>query len=311
MSFWLSEVMRTKSRHNIVPAIIDRQSLQSLGVLVPLRFNPIKVMPGRHPLGRSGDGMRLLHTRPYIAGEDNPRDIDKYSPPDRPTVMEWEDEAQASIMLLADISASMALANKAALRNACLLQLTYSLWRAGDRVATTLFDNELHKQIRAANLKTQMERLAVMLSALPPDGATDVTAVLQQYLDETRHRHSDLIFVLSDFVSSDDVDVAAATDWRPILHQLQRNIVPVIVSFEVPQEMLGLVKLYDPERKSRRLTWFSRSRIGDINRQERERTAKLISGFRSAGLDYMLVLSQFDIYPQLARLARMRRQRKH
>ena len=163
MSYWLSEAMHTKSRHNTTPAIIGRQDLQALGVLVPVRFNPVKVMPGRHPLACAGDGMRLLRTRPYIAGEDNPRDIDKYSPPDEPSVVEWENEAQASIMLLADVSASMALPHKAALRNACLLQLTYSMWRAGDRIATTLFDDVLHEQIRAPNLKRQMERRCARL----------------------------------------------------------------------------------------------------------------------------------------------------
>ena len=106
-------------------------------------------------------------------------------------------------------------------------------------------------------------------------------------------------------------DIAPAADWRPILKQLHRNVVPVIVSFEVPKEMQGLVKLYDMERKRRQLTWFSQRRIGDVNREERERVANLIRSFRSAGLDYMLVSSQFQIYPQLARLARMRRQRKH
>ena len=305
--------MHTKSRLNTASAIIDRQALHALGVLVPVRFNRVKVMPGRHPLGRAGDGMRILRTRPYIAGEDNPRDIDKYSPPDKPIVVEWENEAQASIMLLADVSASMALPQKAALRNACLLQLTYSMWRAGDRVATTLFDNVLHEQIRAPNLKTQMERLVATLSRSQshPGGTTDVTAVLQQYLGQARHRHCDLLFVVSDFVNTDENDIAPAADWRGILKQLQRNVVPVIVSFEVPKEVQGLVKLYDVERKSRRLTWFSQRRIGRVNREERERVANLIRSFRSAGLDYMLVSSQFQIYPQLARLARMRRQRKH
>ncbi len=187
--------MHTKSRHNSSPAIIGRQALHALGVLVPVRFNPVKVMPGRHPLACAGDGMRLLRTRPYIAGEDNPRDIDKYSPPDEPSVVEWENEAQASIMLLADVSASMALPHKAALRNACLLQLTYSMWRAGDRVATTLFDHVLHEQIRAPNLKTQMERLVATLTGSHAGGTTDVTSVLRQYLGQARHRHCDLLFV--------------------------------------------------------------------------------------------------------------------
>ncbi len=303
--------MHTKSTHNATSAIIDQQALHALGVLVPVRFNPVKIMPGRHPLGRAGDGMRLLRTRPYIAGEDNPRDIDKYSPADAPRVMEWEDEAQASIMLLADVSASMALPQKAALRNACLLQLTYSFWRAGDRVATTLFDNCLQERIRAVNLKMQMQRLIAALSEPRAASTTDINAVFRQYLDQVRHRHSDLLFVVSDFVKTDDSDIIPARDWRPILNQMQRNVVPVVVSFEVPEEMQGLVKLCDVERKRRRITWLSRPRISRVDREERERVKTLARSFRAAGLDYMVVSRQIQIYPQLARLARMRRQRKH
>lgn len=303
--------MHTKPRNNFASPMVDREVLHALGVIVPVQFNPVKVMPGRHPLGRAGDGMRLLRTRPYISGEDNPRDIDKYSPPAEPMVMEWEDEAQASIMLLADVSASMEIAQKSALRNACLLQLTYSLWRSGDRVATSFFDNVLHGQVRAANLKTQMERLAATLIRRQSAGTTDITSVLQQYLGQVGARRSDLLFVVSDFVSSDDRDFSPAGDWQSILNQMKRNVVPVIVSFEVPGEMQGLVNLYDKERKNRRLTWFSRHRISRVNREETERVANLIRGFRSAGLDYMLISNQFQIYPQLAKLARMRRKRKH
>ncbi len=156
-----------------------------------------------------------------------------------------------------------------------------------------------------------MERLAATLIRRQAAGTTDVTSVLQQYLGKVGQRHTDLLFVVSDFVSSDDRNVSPASDWRPILNQMQRNVVPVIVSFEVPGEMQGLVKLYDKERKSRRLTWFSRHRIDRVNQEERERVANLIRGFRSAGLDYMLVSNQFQVYPQLAKLARMRRKRKH
>jgi hypothetical protein len=156
-----------------------------------------------------------------------------------------------------------------------------------------------------------MQRLVAVLSEPRAASTTDITAVFRQYLDQVRHRHSDLLFVVSDFVKTDDSDIIPARDWRPILNQLQRNVVPVIVSFEVPEEMQGLVKLCDVERKRRRITWLSRPRISRVNREERERVKNLARSFRAAGLDYMVVSRQIQIYPQLARLARMRRQRKH
>ena len=52
--------MHMSSVPSSAASIIDRDALHALGVLVPIRFNPIKMLPGRHPLGRAGDGMRLL-----------------------------------------------------------------------------------------------------------------------------------------------------------------------------------------------------------------------------------------------------------
>jgi uncharacterized protein (DUF58 family) len=303
--------MLSISRHSESRSIIDPQALHALGVLVPIRFQPVKVLPGRHPLGRAGDGMRLLRTRPYIAGEDNPRDIDKFSPPGERRVVEWEDEAQASIMLLADISASMVPALKSALRNACLLQLTYSFWRAGDRVGVTFFDDKIYDPIRATNLRMQMQRVASALKVTRGTADTDLSSVLGEYLQQGRQRFSDLLFVVSDFLTSGEHEPEPESEWRPVLNEMHRNIVPVVISFEIPADMTGVMKFWDPERRSRRLVRLSARRVRSINQQEADRVAALVRKFQSAGLDYMILSKQRQIYPQLARLARTRRLRKH
>jgi len=303
--------MLSISRHKTSGPVVDSQALHALGVLVPIRFHPVKMLPGRHPLGRAGDGMRLLRTRPYVAGEDNPRDIDKFSPRGEPSVVEWEDEAQASIMLLADISSSMAPPFKAALRNACLMQLTYSFWRAGDRVSATFFDEKLYSPIRSTNLRMQMQRVAVALDDPQGVAATNVTSVLREYLKQGRQRYSDLLFVLSDFLHPDGGEMDPEIDWRPVLNEMQRNVVPVIISFEIPEHMQGVLKLWDAERGSQCLVRLSARRVRSINEEERSRVELLARKFRSAGLDYMILSQQRQIYPQLARLARTRRLRKH
>lgn len=303
--------MLSISPHNDGRSVIDAHALHALGVLVPIRFRPVKVLPGRHPLGRAGDGMRLLRTRPYVAGEDNPRDIDKFSPPDERRVVEWEDEAQASIVLLADISASMVPPLKSALRNACLLQLTYSFWRAGDRVGMTFFDDKIYDPIRATNLRMQMQRIAIALKKTRGAAETDLSSVLSQYLHQGRQRFSDLLFVVSDFLACGEHDLDPEIEWRPILNEMHRNIVPVVVSFEIPDSLEGVMKFWDPERRSRRLVRLSPRRIRSINRQESERVGTLVRKFQSAGLDYMILSKQRQIYPQMASLARTRRLRKH
>jgi uncharacterized protein (DUF58 family) len=289
---------------------VDQPSLHALGVLVPIRFSPVKLLPGRHPLGRAGLGMRLLRTRPFVAGEDNPRDIDKYSAPDDRQVVEWEDEAQASITLLVDMSASMQTGLKAPVRNACVLQLLYSLWRAGDRVGVALFNTRVRSEIRGANLRSQMQQTAQALLRTPGGASTDVTAALNAFVRRDRRRHSNLLFVISDFLPSDDAGIEPQSEWRSSINEIRHNIVPVIVSFEIPATTAGLVKLVDPEHGERRMAQLSARRVGRINRAERQRTRVLLRRFRSAGLDCMTVAAQGDVYPELTRLARVRRQRR-
>lgn len=302
--------MRMSSVPSSAASIIDRDALHALGVLVPIRFNPIKMLPGRHPLGRAGDGMRLLRTRTFIRGEDNPRDIDKFSPPGNLQVVEWEDEAQASITLLVDQSASMDSHLKAPLRNTCIVQLIYSLWRAGDRVALALFDTEVRERVRAANLRAQMQQTVQALRTQHSKSKTDVTSALNAFVQQDRRRHSNLLFVVSDFVTANGDAFNPQVEWRDAINQSQQNIVPVIVSFELAPETEGLMKVCDAERPARRLTRFSREKVRRINLEERARVTSLVRRFRAAHLDCMTVVHQRDIYPQLAALARVRRRRK-
>ncbi len=303
--------MPTTTQHKDEPSVVDRDALLALGVLMPIKLSPLKFLPGRHPLGRAGSGLRYLRTRPFIQGEDNPRDIDKFSPRGDRQVIEWEEEAQSSITILADISASMGLPIKSSLRNASILQLTYSLWRAGDLVKTILFSSALHQEVKAANLKTQMERLATSLSNIATQDETDISTVLSKYMHTVNKNVPDLIFLVSDFVSMQTNHFHLDAKWRQVLNRMQHNLIPVIISFEVGSGIGGMLKVWDPERQARRLTWFSSARVRKINHEEHLRVEALKNTFRSAGMDYMVINSQRDIYPQLAQLARIRRRRKN
>jgi uncharacterized protein (DUF58 family) len=303
--------MRTTTPHNDNRSAFDRKALQALGVLMPIKLSPQKILPGRHPLGRAGDGLRFLRTRPFIQGEDNPRDIDKFSTPGERQVIEFEGEAQASVTILADVSDSMAIPFKSTLRNACLMQLTYSLWRSGDQVKTIFFSSEIHQEIKAANLKTQLELLNTSLSNITSHDTTNISTVLKKYMHQVQRSVPDILFVVSDFVSLQKKDFSLDSQWRGVLNHLRHNLIPVIVTFKVPSGIQGMLKVWDPERQSRRLTWFSSSRVRKINQKEKDRVEALTSTFRSVGLDYLIITSQREIYPQLAQLARNRRRRKN
>lgn len=303
--------MRTKEDGPEADTILDKRRLQALGVLLPIKLKSLTFLPGRHPLGRAGEGMRFLRTRPYEPGEDNPRDIDKFSPVDEYWINEWESEVRASIVLLCDMSGSMAFAPKDAVRNLALLQLTYSLWRASDRIRTVLYNGDDREVFEERNLKTQMERLSRRLSDHSWADGLEPLDALQAFGLRSRGVRDDLIFLISDFSPMSDSGVDHTSQkWRSVLRRLSGDLVPVIVSFKLSRDIIGSVKLWDPERRTQRLTFLSPARIDRINEQEMHRVLKIESFFRALGLDYLIVRHERDVYPQLAKLTGLRRRRR-
>jgi uncharacterized protein (DUF58 family) len=287
---------------------VGEAELQKLGVLVPLRFQPLRVRPGRHALGRAGDGMRLLRSRPYVAGEDNPRDIDKFSPLTRPEVIEWEHEARATIGLLCDTSASTASALIAPLRDLCALQLTYSLGRAGDRVVLSLFDDAIRQRVEAANLAGQMRMSAERLDSAEPRRATDIDAVIRDYARINARSMPQLTFILSDFCG---IDADALPRWlKTAMPTCYRTVVPVVLSYSMPETLRGAMKVSDAESSGRRLIRLSKSRIRAINAGERERAASIVQACRCAGIDAFPVTRQRDVFPALVEFSKRRRGRR-
>lgn len=291
--------------------ILDKRRLQALGVLLPIRLHAMSFLPGRHPLGRAGDGMRFLRTRPYEPGQDNPRDIDKFSPPDEYWINEWEAEAQAFVGLYGDASGSMRFGPKAAIRNLVLLQLTYSLWRASDRVRTVLYGVHDYELIAEKNLKSQLEMLSDRLSRNPLVPGQDAYDLLQRISADRSTTRDDLVFVVSDYCP-----VAlggrrrSVEEWRASLRRMPFEVVHSLISFELPRGQRGAIKLWDPERGTQRLTLLTPSRIDRINDEERRRVAELEFLFRSLGQDFVILRRERDVYPALARLARLRRRRR-
>lgn len=287
---------------------LDRRRLQALGVLLPIRLTALSFFTGRHPLGRAGEGMRYLRTRPFEPGQDNPREIDKFSPPGEFWINESEAEAQASITLLADVSASMSFGPKAGLLNLALLQLTYSLWRASDRVRTVLFSAEQREEIAERNLKSQLEQSIECLGAANGLRGTNAIDVLAERASTKRSYREDLLFVISDFCPLNDEDEEdEVPEWRSVQRMLTCDVVPVIISFELRSDQYGSIRLWDPERGKQQLTLLTPARIERINRAELRRVDKLQQQFRRLGLDHLVLRRDQDVYPELAQLARWRR----
>ena len=304
--------MLTREDKPAAKAILDKRKLQSLGVLLPIRLSALSFFSGRHPLGRAGEGMRFLRTRPFESGQDNPRDIDKFSPPGEYQINEWEAEAQASIMIYADVSASMMFGPNAALLYLTLLQLTYSLWRASDRVRTTLYHESKQQLIAKRNLRAQLEQLIAGLGQGGLQVGQNAIDILTEHGSNRQSARDDLVFLVSDFCPPTAASIGDdVNDWRAVIRALSCDVVPVTISFELAVGQRGTIRLWDAERRQHRLTLLTSSRIADINAAERARVEMLQARFRKLGLDHLVLRRELDVYPEFARLARWRRRRRH
>mgnify|MGYP001828265383 CR=1 FL=1 len=291
-------------------AVLDRRRLHELGVLLPVRLSALAFFSGRHPLGRPGEGMRFLRTRAFEPGQDNPRDIDRFSPPGELWINEWEAEAQANVTVYADTSASMQFGPKAGLLRLTLLQLTYSLWRASDRVRVALYAEDHEELVAKRNLKAQLEQLMTELGDSTLRRGRDATGLLADLARRRRSFRTDLLFVVSDFVDS----IGSVTDvdaWRAVTRQVGCDIVPVVISFELPEQQFGSLRLWDAERGEHRLMFVTPARLAAINGAERERVAGLQRLFRRTGLDCLVLRHDTDVYPELAKLAVWRRKQRN
>jgi uncharacterized protein (DUF58 family) len=286
----------------------DRRHFEEKGVVLPIKRLAIRFMPGRHQLGRAGDGMRFLRNRPYEILEDNPRDIDKFSPQHALMVNEWEHETQAEVLILADVSASMAYPAKSSLRDAVILQLIYSLWRSGDRVRVALFAHDVIHEIHKANLRAEMneyQRAVAELALLPE---TDIKKVLEPYVTQYDKGRISLIILVSDFIDSDTANGPVIP--IELLRRLQGDLISVVVTFNLGEEAQGVGKVWDPERNREGIVMLSRNRRSRINHAEQERVDQVCRAMRDAYVDSIAIREQRQIYPQLLSLARTREHRR-
>ncbi|NNC77185.1 MAG: hypothetical protein HKN77_04430 [Woeseiaceae bacterium] len=288
--------------------LLDKRRLQALGILLPLRLTGISFFSGRHTLGRAGEGMRFLRTRPFESGQDNPRDIDKFSPPGELRINEWEAEAQATIQVFADVSASMQFAPKKSLVNLALLQLTYSLWRAGDRVKTTLVDATSSETIQKRNLKSQLDQLILRLRSDALHPGRDMLDVLTEHQQNVHGSYEDLAFVMSDFcrIRDEPADFDEAR-WRSLQRKSTCDVVPVVISFALAAGQRGSVRLWDGETNRHKMTLLTPSRIAAINAAEEQRVERLQQRFRGLGMSCVALRRAQDAYPEFAKLAQWRR----
>lgn len=193
-----------------------------------------------------GQGTDFSELRAYEPGDDV-RNIDwnVTARSGTPWVRVYEEERELTVILLVDLSRSMAYGSHRSLKSEASARLAANLvlsaQRGGDRVGLITFADRVLSVTPPRKGRAHATRLmSLLLEPVDPPGGTDLRGALRRLLE--LRRRSAMVFVLSDFVAPpfDDLLRAAAVRF---------DVVPVVLKDRAESELPagGLVRLRDAE----------------------------------------------------------------
>lgn len=262
-----------------------------------------KVFAGRSRAERrsrsTGAGIEFADHRDYAAGDDL-RYVDwaVYGRMDRLLLRLFEQEEDLHIYILIDVSASMRLGGsgqKSLLsvgQDGRIAKLGYAAQVAAalayvglanlDRVAVYAFAGELLGQLPPARGKGRIFKVFDFLSGLSPEGATDLSTSLRQFVQKAKRRG--VAIVLSDFY-----DAAGYEEGLNLLryHRFEPAVLQILDPRESKPSLRGDLDLVDMETGELRQVTLSAAQCQAYEREHAAYCAQLESFCKGRGIGYM------------------------
>ncbi|MEO7206301.1 MAG: DUF58 domain-containing protein [Steroidobacteraceae bacterium] len=265
-----------------------------------------------------GRGMDFDEVREYVPG-DEVRTIDwnVTARAGRPFVKKFTEERELTILLLVDISASGNFGSGARSKRDLAAEiaslLAFSAIRNSDKVGMLLYTDRMEQYLPPKKGRRHVMRVVREILYHQPVGrGTDTVHAL----DVAGHflRRRAVVFLISDFQSNADPEAARST-LRRAMRQSNRRHDLIAVHIADPRERvlpdLGLVSLEDAESGD-----VVELDTGDATVRQRfyqlatERARRLVSDFRSEGVDTLELRTDTPYLPALQRFFK-NRERRH
>jgi uncharacterized protein (DUF58 family) len=243
------------------------------------------LLRGEHSTARRGRGLEFSDFRRYRPGDDF-RHIDWniYSRLDRLFLKLYASEEDMTLHLLLDTSASMNFGEPLKFDYARRLSaaLAYIGLNNMDRVSLTAFSDRLVKTLPPLKAKHHMPTLLGFLRELECSAGTRFAAPLSEFA--ARNRNPGLVIVISDLLSSDDVQGG--------LEALRRRghdvvVLQLLAEEEIEPPLEGALNLLDAEDGSELKVTVD----AGLRALYQQQLAQLLDGFeqycRSRNIDYL------------------------
>jgi uncharacterized protein (DUF58 family) len=265
-----------------------------------------------------GRGMDFDEVREYTPG-DEVRTIDwnVTARAGRPFVKKFTEERELTIFLLVDISASgnfgSGVASKRDLAAELASVLAFSAIRNSDKVGLMLYTDRVERYLPPKKGRRHVLRVVRdILYHMPEAAGTDTVKALD-VANRLLHRRA-IVFLISDFETTANPAVARA-ELRRAMRRTNRRHDLVAVHVEDPREKelpnVGIVALEDAESgEVIELDTASRAVRKRFKELSLERSHRLVSDFRSEGIDTLQLQTDSAYMPALQRFFKTRERRR-
>jgi uncharacterized protein (DUF58 family) len=256
-----------------------------------------------------GRGVEFVEVRDYQPGDDV-RSIDwnVTARTGRPFVKQFIEEREMTVMILLDLSPSLACPGphgpKSGVAAEICALLAYAAVRSNDRVGLMTFTDRVERYIPPAKGARQARRLvSELLRPLPERRGTDLAGALD-YLERVQRRGA-ILFLVSDFLAADFHLPLTAAARR---HDVVAVSVTDPADFQLPD--VGLLRVADAETGEQRLIDTSDARLrGAYREHAARRLAGLNRTLAAAGVEHLAVAAGVPPVQALTRFFHSRRQR--
>jgi uncharacterized protein (DUF58 family) len=265
-----------------------------------------------------GRGMDFDEVREYSPG-DEVRTIDwnVTARAGRPFVKKFTEERELTIFLLVDISASGNFGSGAASKRDLAAELAsvlaFSAIRNSDKVGLLLYTDRVERYLPPKKGRRHVLRVVRDILYHTPEATGTDTVKALDVANRLLHRRA-IVFLISDFETPKD-PAAARAELRRAMRRTNRRHDLVAVHVEDPREKelpdVGIVALEDAESgeviELDTANSAVRKRFKELSS---ERGRRLVSDFRSEGIDTLQLQTDAPYMPALQRFFKTRERRR-
>jgi uncharacterized protein (DUF58 family) len=265
-----------------------------------------------------GRGMDFDEVREYTPG-DEVRTIDwnVTARAGRPFVKKFTEERELTIFLLVDISASgnfgSGVASKRDLAAELASVLAFSAIRNSDKVGLLLYTDRVERYLPPKKGRRHVLRVVRDILYHAPEATGTDTVKALDVANRLLHRRA-IVFLISDFETTANPTVVRA-ELRRAMRRTNRRHDLVAVHVEDPREKelpdVGIIALEDAESgEVIELDTASRAVRKRFKELSAERCHRLVSDFRSEGIDTLQLQTDAPYMPALQRFFKTRERRR-